>query len=156
MPFSLGLKSLGHLEGVHPKLVAVVKRAIQVTSQDFAVTDGLRTLAEQKRLLKAGATKTMNSKHLPQADGFSHAVDLVPFINGGPRWEWGPIWRVALAVGTSAKELGVNLTWGAVWDRSINSYCVDEPSLRAAVEAYKVRHPGPDFLDGPHYQLRVI
>ena len=24
----------------------------------------------------------MNSMHRPQADGFGHAVDLVPFING--------------------------------------------------------------------------
>ena len=48
MGFSLSSRSLGKLEGVHPDMVAVVKRAIELTDVDFGVTYGVRTLAEQE------------------------------------------------------------------------------------------------------------
>jgi peptidoglycan L-alanyl-D-glutamate endopeptidase CwlK len=153
MSYALGARSRAKLVGVHPRLVAVVERAIQLTTQDFAVTDGLRTLAQQQQLVARGASKTLKSKHLKQADGFGHAVDLVPFIGGAPRWEWPPIWAVAQAVDQAATELGVRLVWGAIWDRTLLDYGGSPAALQAAVEAYKVRHAGSDFLDGPHYQL---
>lgn len=151
--FVLGEKSLKELEGVHPKLVAVVKKAIEYSAVDFGVHDGLRTLAEQKALVAAGASKTMNSMHRVQKDGFGHAVDLVPYINGKLRWEWEPIWKIALAVDSAATELGVPLIWGAVWDKPMTQYGGSIDALKQEVEAYKKRHPGADFLDGPHYQL---
>lgn len=86
MPYSLGSKSRAELKGVHPDLVGVVERAIQITTQDFSVHDGLRTEAEQREYVRTGASQTMNSMHRTQADGFGHAVDLVPFINGKLRW----------------------------------------------------------------------
>lgn len=153
MSYALGARSRAKLAGVHPKLVAVVERAIVLTKQDFAVTDGLRTLATQKQLLARGATRTLRSKHLKQSDGFGHAVDLVPFIAGAPRWEWGPIWVIAQAVDSAATELGVRLVWGACWDRCLMTYGGSAAALQAAIDAYKVRHRGSDFLDGPHYQL---
>lgn len=152
MAYALGKRSLAKLNGVHPNLVAVVKRAIEITTQDFAVTDGVRTLAYQKQLVAKGASKTLNSRHLPQADGYGHAVDLVPYL-GGPRWEWPLIWAVAVAMDQAATELNVRLVWGAVWDRTLMDYGGSPAALQQAVDAYKVRHPGPDFLDGPHYQL---
>lgn len=151
--FKLGNRSLAELEGVHPKLVAVVKLAIQLTSQDFTVHDGLRTLQTQRELVARGASRTLRSKHLPQADGYGHAVDLVPFIGGKPRWEWDAIWPIALAVDEAATQLKVPLIWGAVWDRQMDAYGGSITELKKAVEEYKTRHPGPDFLDGPHYQL---
>lgn len=153
MAFTLGSGSRAKLVGVHPKLVAVVERAIQITTQDFTVTDGLRTEEQQRALVARGASKTMNSMHRKQNDGFGHAVDLVPWINGGPRWEWPPIWNIAVAVDAAATELNVPLVWGAVWDRNLMQYGGSPAALQAEVEAYKARHPGPDFLDGPHYQL---
>lgn len=153
MSYVLGSRSLEKLRGVHPRLINVVKRAIQLTKQDFAVTDGLRTAEQQRILVQRGASKTMRSKHLKQSDGFGHAVDLVPYINGGPRWEWEPIWNIAVAMDEAATELNVKLIWGAIWDKSLMEYGGGPAELKAAVEAYKKRHHGPDFLDGPHYQL---
>lgn len=152
MPYSLGILSRDELQGVHPAIVRVVERAIQLTQQDFSVHDGLRTPAEQRALKAKGATKTMNSKHLSQRDGFGHAVDLVPYINGKLRWEWGPIYLIASAVRQAAIECGVRLRWGGVWDKCLNDIQGD---LKTAVEAYCKRHPGPDFIDGPHYELLV-
>jgi peptidoglycan L-alanyl-D-glutamate endopeptidase CwlK len=156
MAYVLGEKSLAKLKGVHPRLVQVVKRAIVLTKQDFAVTDGLRTAEQQRVLVQKGASKTMLSKHLKQRDGWGHAVDLVPFINGGPRWEWEPIWNIAVAVDQASTELNVNLIWGAIWDTPMMKYGGGPAELKAAVEAYKARRRKlgkSAFLDGPHYQL---
>lgn len=153
MTYALGQRSLARLDGVHPKLVAVVKRAIALTTQDFTVQEGLRTLETQRLYVRRGASRTMNSRHLKQADGFGHAVDLVPWLNGQPRWEWPLIWAIAQAVDQASTELQVPLVWGAIWDKQMSQYGGSPDAQRAEVEAYKVRHPGPDFLDGPHYQL---
>lgn len=150
MPYALGAKSVAHLAGVHPDLVRVVQRAIQISTQDFGVHEGMRTAETQAEYLRRGVTKTANSKHLKQPDGFSHAVDLVPYLNGVLRWEWPLIYPIAQAMREAAAECGVKLRWGAVWDKRLDEL----PSgLEGAVHDYSARHPGPDFLDGPHYEL---
>jgi len=146
MTYTLGAR----LAGVHPDLVRVVERAITTTTQDFTVFEGVRSVATQQEYMRRGVTRTLKSKHLVQADGFAHAVDLVPWIDGGPRWEWPAIWPIAEAMREACIELGVEVTWGGVWDLRLNSL---GPVLKTAVDAYSRRHPGPDFLDGPHYQL---
>lgn len=156
MAYSLGSKSLAELEGVHPKLVSVVKRAIELTKQDFSVHDGLRTIAEQREYVRRGVSKTMNSMHMKQADGFGHAVDLVPWILGSLRWEWKPIFVIAAAVRFAAIELDVPLTWGGVWDRAFNDIGGTPAEIEAAVNAYVARRRGlgkTAFIDGPHWQL---
>jgi peptidoglycan L-alanyl-D-glutamate endopeptidase CwlK len=152
MTYELGAGSRSRLAGVHPRLVAVVERAMSLTEQDFTVQEGLRTIERQRQLVAKGASKTMASKHIVQADGFGHAVDLVPFEDG-PRWEWPLIYPVAHAMRTAAEALGVNLVWGGVWDRQLGGLSASPEGLKADVATYCVRHPGPDFLDGPHYQL---
>lgn len=150
MAFVLGRRSKQKLVGVHPHLVAVVERAITITKVDFAVTDGVRTEAEQRRLVEIGASKTMNSRHL---NGF--AVDLVPYINGGPRWEWEPIYIVADAVRRAAREEKVNIRWGGCW--SVFTQGLDaKMSTIDLVENYVTmrRNLGKRaFIDGPHYEL---
>ena len=153
--YSLGAKSMAKLDGVHPSLVSVVLRSIQLTRQDFAVHDGLRTLAQQRALVAKGASKTLKSKHLPQPDGHGHAVDLVPYINGQLRWEWGPSYEIAEAVHTAATELNVPLRWGGVWDRRFTALPMTAAGIKSAVHAYCERHPGPDFIDGPHFEMRA-
>ena len=150
MTFVLGPTSRSRLSGVGPNLVKVVQGAIQITSQDFSVFEGLRTAETQAEYLKRGVTRTLKSKHLRQPDGFGHAVDLVPFIDGRVRWEWGAIWPIAEAMRRAAIDLGVSIRWGGVWDRTLNEL---SPDLKTEVDAYCKRHPGPDFLDGPHYEL---
>jgi peptidoglycan L-alanyl-D-glutamate endopeptidase CwlK len=148
--FTLGTSSLQHLEGVHPKLMRVVMRAIQLTTQDFGVHEGVRTEATQLEYFRRGVTKTLKSQHLLQPDGFGHAVDLVPYVNGVLRWEWALIYPIASAMRTAAIECDTSIRWGAVWDKSLN-YLLS--GLQHEVLVYSQRHPGPDFLDGPHYEL---
>ncbi len=152
MTYFLGSKSLKELQGVHPQLVAVVKRAIELTKQDFAVHDGIRTEIEQAYMVRSGASKIMNSKHRIQKDGFGHAVDLVPYINGKMRWEWTPIYLIAEAVRTAAEELGVRLRWGGNWSELTGSkqpvHILVDDYVRLCRERGK-----PAFIDGPHYEL---
>jgi peptidoglycan L-alanyl-D-glutamate endopeptidase CwlK len=152
MTYTLGKKSLAVLDGVHPNLARCVKQAITVSKQDFGVHEGLRSPQTQAEYLRRGVTKTAKSKHLKQADGYSHAVDLVPYIDGVLRWEWPLIYPIATAMRAAAIGNGIRLRWGGVWDFALN----DLPSgLEGAVRGYVDRHPGPDFLDGPHYELTI-
>lgn len=156
MAYSLGGRSVAELEGVHPKLIEVVKLAISVTDQDFAVHDGLRTPAEQREYVRRGVSKTMNSMHMKQPDGFGHAVDLVPYINGQLRWEWKPIFNIAAAVHQAAKELDVPLIWGAIWDRGFLDLGGTAAEMETAVNSYVARRRAlgkTAFIDGPHWQM---
>lgn len=154
MTFAFGPRSEAELVSVHPKLVTCVRLALELSSIDFGVNDGLRTLDEQKKYLASGASHTLNSKHLPQADGFGHAVDLVPSINGKLRWEWPPIHEIAKAMWWAAEKQGLELTWGGVWDRPLHDLNPD--AIAAEVTAYgdRRRKLGRDvFTDGPHFEL---
>lgn len=146
--FKLGEKSLKELEGVHPDLVAVVKRAIKITVQDFSVHDGIRTLEEQRKLVERGASQTIDSRHIT-----GHAVDLVPYINGKLRWEWDPIFDIAEAVRMAAKEQGVTIRWGGAWDVVFTDTDDSPEDLVADYVARRKRAGKKAFIDGPHFEL---
>ena len=108
--YVLSKKSLDRLTGVHPDLVRVVKRAIEITPVDFAVREGVRSKSRQEQLVKAGASQTMNSRHLT-----GHAVDLGAYVSGSVRWDWPLYYKIADAVKQAAAELGVPIEWGGDW-----------------------------------------
>ena len=110
MTFKLSEKSLRRLEGVHPDLVRVVKRAIEITPVDFLVVEGLRTKERQAYLLDAGKSRTMNSYHLT-----GHAVDIAPIVDGKVSWAWKHYYPLADAMFDAAKELGIKVEWGGRW-----------------------------------------
>lgn len=131
MTYKLSAKSLATLDGVHPDLVRVVKRAIEITEQDFSVAEGLRSPARAKALA-AGGTGIEASLHIRQPDGYGHAVDLWPYpLN----WQdLAAFRRVAAAMFAAADELGILLQWGADWDTD-----------------GEINEPGE--WDYPHYQI---
>lgn len=110
MSFILSQKSLRRLEGVHPDLVKVVKRTIQITPIDFIVVEGLRTKERQAYLVEKGASKTMNSRHLT-----GHAVDLAPIVDNKVSWDWKHFYPLAEAVKKAAEEVKVKVEWGGDW-----------------------------------------
>ena len=110
MSIVLGARSLSRLEGVHPDLVRVVKKAAAMSDLDFTVLEGLRTLDRQKQLMANGATRTMNSRHLT-----GHAVDLAPMIDGKVSWDWPLYNRLAKIVKAAAAAENVPITWGGDW-----------------------------------------
>lgn len=110
MTFRLSKRSLSRLEGVHADLMAVVCAAINTTSVDFGVSEGLRTEERQRELVRAGASTTMNSRHLT-----GHAVDLVAYIGSEVRWDWPLYDQIAVAMKRTASEMNIDLEWGGDW-----------------------------------------
>jgi len=110
MGYRLGTRSKKRLEGVHPDLVRVVERAIELTEVDFTVLEGMRTVARQRKLVAKGASTTMNSRHLT-----GHAVDIGAWVGGTVRWDWPLYYKLAEAMKQAAKELNVDLEWGGDW-----------------------------------------
>lgn len=110
MSFYLSNRSLNNLIDVHPDLVAVVEKAIQITQVDFVVVEGIRSLERQTQLVKSGASKTTKSRHLT-----GHAVDLAAFVGDEVRWDWPLYTQIAAAMKAAAKSLGVTITWGGDW-----------------------------------------
>lgn len=110
MTFRLSRRSRQRLDGVHPDLVKVVERAIQLSSVDFSVIEGLRTRERQEQLVKAGASQTKRSRHLT-----GHAVDLAAWVGGEIRWDWPLYHKIADAMKRAAAELNVPLEWGGDW-----------------------------------------
>jgi len=96
-----------NLSGVHPDLVAVVKRAIEITEADFVVIEGVRHIERQRQLVAKGASQTMNSRHLT-----GHAVDLAPYPLS---WDWEYFYPIADAMKGAADELDVAIVWGGDW-----------------------------------------
>lgn len=115
--WQLSQRSIDRMSGVHPDLVKVVKRAIELSEYDFMVVEGLRTIETQKEYVKKGVSKTMNSRHLRQSDGFGHAVDLAPLENGAIDWKnsKGQFDSVSKAMKQASRELGVEIEWGGDW-----------------------------------------
>jgi len=110
MSIVLGQRSLSRLEGVHPDLVRVVKKAAALSDLDFTVLEGIRSVERQKQLVSQGASKTMNSRHIT-----GHAVDLAPMIAGEVRWDWPLYRRLAKIVKSAAADEKVPLQWGGDW-----------------------------------------
>jgi peptidoglycan L-alanyl-D-glutamate endopeptidase CwlK len=108
--FTFSARSERNLAGVHPDLVRVVRRALQLSPIDFAVTEGRRTKKKQAQLVASGASQTMNSRHLT-----GHAVDIAPYTAGSMRWDWPLFHLLAAAMKAAAKELGVAIVWGGDW-----------------------------------------
>jgi peptidoglycan L-alanyl-D-glutamate endopeptidase CwlK len=110
MSIVLGQRSLSRLEGVHPDLVRVVKKAALLSDLDFTVLEGIRSVERQKQLVAQGASKTMNSRHIT-----GHAVDLAPMIAGEVRWDWPLYHKLAKIIKSAAADEKVPLQWGGDW-----------------------------------------
>lgn len=108
--FTLSPRSIERMKGVHPDLVRVVLRAIQLTTMDFAITQGLRTIEQQRQYVADGKSKTMNSRHLT-----GHAVDVVAIKNGAVSWTASDYDPIAKAFKAAAFELGIAIAWGGDW-----------------------------------------
>lgn len=119
MAFKLSKLSESRLQGVKPQLASVVRRALEISTVDFMVVEGLRTIERQRELYAQGRTKpgpkvtwTLHSKHLE-----GNAVDLAPFVNG--KVDWNNLKNfdaIAKAMLQASRELSVPIRWGADWD----------------------------------------
>jgi peptidoglycan L-alanyl-D-glutamate endopeptidase CwlK len=120
---------LTNLHGIHPDLRRVMDRALQEAPFAFVVTEGLRTLARQRELVRIGASRTLDSRHLT-----GHAVDLVPYVDIDKdgrveveeMYSWPLYYKLAPVIKAAADKEDVAIVWGGDWVK---------------------------FRDGPHWEL---
>lgn len=161
--YELGKRSIEVLRGVRYTLRAVVYSAIQSTTVDFTVLEGLRSSERQLELWLSKASKLNGIPKGETRDGyngtgvsshqFGEAVDLGAYVAGSVRWDWNLYFRIARAVRKAAIEKGTPIIWGGVWDRTLNSISGD---LEEEMHQYalRMRKLGKKpFHDGPHFQL---
>jgi peptidoglycan L-alanyl-D-glutamate endopeptidase CwlK len=106
----LSARDLKRLEGVHPDLVRLLKRAAEITEVPFRVLEGVRTSERQAALMKAGASMTRNSRHLT-----GHAVDLGAVVSGSIRWDWPLYHKLGATLKAAAQEINLPIEWGGDW-----------------------------------------
>ena len=118
MAFRFSARSINNLIGVHPYLVEIAHEALKRVPYDFIVTCGVRSMAEQRRMVAKGASRTMQSYHLRQEDGYGHAIDIaIIHPNGGVTWENKFYEEEAKIFLDIAKKKGYRLTWGGEWKK---------------------------------------
>lgn len=141
MGFELTKRDLDRLAPVHPDLRLVIMDAAKTCPIVFMVVEGLRsreqmmanygkgrTAAELARhgipasYARPGDRKVtwlrnpFNSKHAKQADGFSHAVDLLPAPYD---WKDAKLFEVVNAhIQAAAKKRQIRVRWGADWNQN--------------------------------------
>ena len=134
--YSFSQTSLDKMKKVHPKLVEVMKAAIENSPFDFRITDGARTTEEQFALYQIGRSKPgrivtncdgkrAKSNHQIKEDGFGHAVDIFPcgvIENGAYRkftseegYDEKKLKLIANHILAVAKSKNVNIEWGGNW-----------------------------------------
>lgn len=109
--FRFSNRSLTALEGVHSDLVVVVTHALLISELDFVVIEGLRKLERQQKLYRAGAARTLNSRHLT-----GHAVDLAVWWDGDIRWDWPLYAKLSTSVKRAANHHNIPILWGGDWE----------------------------------------
>lgn len=122
--------SLARLKTCHPDLQRLFKEVVK--RFDCSIIEGVRSKEKQMEYYLSGASKTVNSKHLMQKDGYSHAVDVMPYPI-----DWKDSKRNCYFVGYVigfAEKMGIRVKSGIDWDRD-----------------YHVKDH--DFIDSPHFEL---
>lgn len=127
--FKWSLRSKNELTDIHTDLRKVVDRALALSPYDFIIVDGRRTIGEQMKHVKAGASKTMKSRHL-----HGYAIDYVALVGKKARYELVYMKGIADAFKQAAKELKIPINWGGDW-KSFK----DTPHI----ELDKKRYPDP-------------
>ena len=105
-------RSKERLATCHPDIQKVMNEVIKHV--DCTIIEGIRTKETQEEYVRKGVSKTMNSKHLEQADGYSHAVDVIAYPI---EWDNNPRnYLFAGFVKGIAASMGIKLRLGADWD----------------------------------------
>jgi len=113
-----GKRSMRNLEGVHPLLVDWALEL--VTIMDCSVVSGVRDMTTQRQYVSLGVSKTMNSMHLIQPDGYGHAVDLAPYPI---KWERTRSFDLLAGIGLGlAFKMGIKIRWGGDFNQNMDVY----------------------------------
>lgn len=150
MTFALSTRSLTKLQGVDERLVKIVRRAIQITTVDFGVVDGVRTPEQQMEYFKKGVSQiAVGGKHVE-----GKAVDLMAYIGDRGSWELNLYDNIADAMKQAAIEQNVAIRWGAAWN--VDDIRLWRGTMEEAMNFYidtRRKQGKRPFIDAPHFEL---
>ena len=109
----LNATSISRLRGVDANLIALAKKARQISPIPFEITEGLRTAERQRYLVKTGKSRTMKSYHLR-----GKAMDFVAMPGGKVSWDLKDYKTIVeKAFKPAAKALGLTdrIVYGVYW-----------------------------------------
>jgi len=133
--YKLSQRSKDNMKGVHPDLIRVVDRAIELTKYDFGISASVRTVEQQSALLakREATTSTMNSRHIPENNkcGVSCAIDFKVYKKGKVTWDVKYYRRTVRYFFQAAIELGVQVEAGILWGKP-----VDGPHIQLSWKDY--------------------
>ena len=172
--FTLSKKSRRKLKGVHPDLMWVIQRALEISPIDFVVHEGTRTKVRQKLLIARGKAKAGKKgfkvslyKHCRQADGYGHAVDLVPYYDGKLQWEdKNALKMIADAMIRAYNETPIlycstHMRWGGAWTELITHHngrdnTVSAFSMNHLYKEKKRAKKKKPFEDMYHFEMHFV
>jgi peptidoglycan L-alanyl-D-glutamate endopeptidase CwlK len=149
--FTLDASSRKKLSGVNPDLVRVAERAAEISPIPFKVTDGLRTIAQQRENVRKGVSKTMNSRHIT-----GHAIDIVPIVDlnddgkvtSDEMWHHSQLVKLSPYIKKAFRDCGVPFEWGGDWPGSW-----DKPHWQLPWKKYPIRTASLEGLDPELMQI---
>lgn len=124
MTYKLSNISALRLNGIDPKLIAIINEAIKDSPYDFGIPQdgGLRTAKRQAEMYAQG--RNTSGKKITNADGVNKksyhqsgkAFDIYAFVDGKATWEHKYYEPIARHLQKVAKEkFGIDLEWGGDW-----------------------------------------
>ncbi|MEX2990343.1 M15 family metallopeptidase [Serratia fonticola] len=124
--FIFGSASEKNLQGVHPDLVQLARAALALSPVDFRITEGRRSMARQRDLLREGKSQTLKSRHLT-----GHAIDVVALPGNVVSWDMKYYKQIADAFKQASEGLTIPIEWGGDWKT-----LVDGPHFQLPVRDY--------------------
>ena len=103
------------LEGVDERLKAIVIECAVRSLFPFNVSEGLRSVEQQREYVRQGKSRTMNSKHLT-----GKAVDLYPLTMNRKQVDWSRFEELADLMFQVASDQGTEIVWGGHWKTFID------------------------------------
>ncbi len=110
--FSFSRRSAASLATLDHDLQRVARLALKMTRIDFTIISARRTLQEQRRLVAAGKSQTLRSRHLK-----GEALDFVPLdpVTGKGVFNRALAIEVAVAFMDAGQVLNCPVKWGGTW-----------------------------------------
>ena len=149
MTYVFGKKSKEILIKVKPNLQKVMNYAITVSSVDFGIVQGVRTIEQQRALVNSGASQTLDSNHLR-----GEAVDTAAYVDGVLSWNDKLYDNIADAVKAAAIHENVGIRWGGAWN--VPDIRVWKGTMQEALEFYvasRKKLGKKPFMDLGHFEL---
>lgn len=123
--FKFGVRSLNELAKVHPDLQKVAHQALKVSQVDFGVSDGYRSIQEQRELFTQGKTQRDGIRKVSMHNYTpALAFDIFAYVPGKPQLAFNEKYLLYLGgiitgIGMDLyykKEISRPIIWGYNWD----------------------------------------